>query len=626
MLRPYFYLFLNFLQNCLKYLKKLFLNPKYFFRVVSSLKSKESKRIFLSMFQPKEITPLIYQIWLEKYDITPEKHLVFKNITSSWHKPPLISIIMPVYNPNPKHLIEAIESVQKQVYPHWQLCIADDASSENSNIKDILRTYEKKDSRINVIFRSRNGHISAASNSALSLATGEFVALLDHDDVLHPLALWFVAETIVKNPNVGLIYTDHDKLSLDGKRCNPYFKCDFNLELMLAHNLVAHFSCYRLNLVNEIGGFREGFEGAQDYDLALRCIERLTSEQIIHIPRVLYHWRISNTSTSFTFKAKPYTTTAAIKSVSDFLKRNNLPGRVVPHPELEGMNRIQPQFSSVLPLVSIIIPTRDRVDLLKPCLDSIYSMTTYPSYEIIIVDNASKDPETKEFFTHLEQKGVNIIRDEGIFNYSRLNNLAAKEAKGELLCLLNNDTRIITPHWLEEMAFFAIKPDVGVVGAKLFYSNNRVQHGGVILGLGKHRIAGHSFTGISPKNPGYMGRAGLQQELSAVTGACQLVRKSVFWEVNGLDDSLAVTYNDVDLCLRIRHAGYRNIWTPFAQLYHVGSASRGRDSTHEKFSRFQQEIEFMRQRWGELLLKDPFYSPNLSLENDYTFAYPPRSF
>ncbi|WP_330202137.1 glycosyltransferase family 2 protein [Cyanobacterium sp. Dongsha4] len=578
------------------------------------------------MFQPKEITPLIYHIWLKKYDIKSKDYPVFKSITSSWHKPPLISIIMPVYNPDPKHLIEAIESVKKQVYPHWQLCIADDASSETSEIKDIISSYEKNDSRIKVIFRSRNGHISAASNSALSLATGEFVALLDHDDVLNPLALWFVAEAIIKNPNVGLIYTDHDKLSLNGKHCEPYFKCDFNLELMLAHNLVAHLSCYRLNLVNEIGGFREGFEGAQDYDLALRCIERLAPEQIIHIPRVLYHWRMSNTSTSFSPKTKPYAATAGIKSVSDYLKRNNLPGIVVPHPELEGMNRIEPQFSSSLPLVSIIIPTRDRVDLLKPCLDSIYSMTTYPSYEIIIVDNGSKDPEIKEFFTHLEQKGVNIIRDEGIFNYSRLNNLAAKEANGELLCLLNNDTQIITPHWLEEMAFFAIKSDVGVVGAKLFYTNDKVQHGGVVLGLGKHRIAGHSFTGISPKNPGYMGRAGLQQELSAVTGACQLVRKSVFWEVNGLDDSLAVNYNDVDLCLRIRHAGYRNIWTPFAQLYHMGSASRGRDSTHEKFFRFQQEIEFMRQRWGELLLKDPFYSPNLSLENDYTFAYPPRSF
>ncbi|WP_158505868.1 glycosyltransferase family 2 protein [Geminocystis sp. NIES-3708] len=585
-----------------------------------------SKSIFLFMFQPREITPLMYQIWLQKYNIKSKDYPVFKNISSSWHKPPLISIIMPVYNPDRKHLIEAIKSVQKQVYPHWQLCIADDASSETSGIKDILRAYEQKDYRIKVTFRSCNGHISAASNSALSLATGEFVALLDHDDVLHPLALWFVAESIVKNPNVGLIYSDHDKLSFDGKRYDPYFKCDFNLELMFTHNLVAHFSCYRLNLVNEIGGLREGFEGAQDYDLALRCIELLAADQIIHIPYVLYHWRMSNTSTSFTLKAKPYAATAAIKSVSDYLKRNNLPGRVVPHPELEGMNRIEPEFSSSsLPLVSIIIPTRNRLDLLKPCLDSIYSMTTYPSYEIIIVDNASTDPETKEFLTHLEQKGVNIIRDEGIFNYSRLNNLAAKEANGDLLCLLNNDTQIITPHWLEEMVFFAIKSDVGVVGAKLFYLDNRIEHCGVILGLSIHGIAGHSFDSLLPEEPGYMGRAKLQQEISAVTGACQLVRKSVFWGVNGLDESLAVNYNDIDFCLRVRRAGYRNILTPFAQLYHVRSASRGQDSTPEKFSRFEQEIEFMQQRWGYLLLKDPFYSSNLSLENDYTLAFPPRN-
>ncbi|WP_330203645.1 glycosyltransferase family 2 protein [Cyanobacterium sp. Dongsha4] len=582
------------------------------------------KGFFIWLFDYGDMPQKWYDIWLDKYEIKAKDYPYYKNKINSWNQTPLISIIMPVYNTNNVHLKEAIESIRQQVYPYWQLCIADDASSEDSGVKDILRHYEEVDSRINVVFRTTNGHISAASNSALDLAKGEFVALMDHDDMLHPLALWFLADSIIKNPQVGLIYTDHDKLSFTGRRCNPYFKCDFNHEIMLAHNLVAHLSCYRLSLLTEIGGFRQGFEGSQDYDLALRCIERLPREHIIHIPFVLYHWRKTPNSTSSDPLAKPYAFNSALKSVSDYLKRNDIPGKLDAHPKIIGAHRLKPEFSKPHPLVSIIIPTRDRVDLLKPCIDSIWSLTTYSNYEIIIVDNGSIETETLNFFEKIQKKGIRIIRDERAFNYSRLNNLAVKEANGTLICLLNNDIEIISPDWLEEMVFFAQQSDVGVVGAKLWYPNNKLQHGGVILGLGLHGRAGHAFVGLSRDAVGYMGRASIQQELSAVTGACQVVRKKVFEEVNGLDESLPVGFNDIDFCLRVRKAGYRNIWTPFAEMYHHQSASRGTDKTVDKIKRFLQESELLNQRWGNLLLNDPCYSPNLSLKISYYLASPPR--
>ncbi len=568
------------------------------------------------------MTPSEYAEWIIHFEPGPESFPRFREIAAAWDSPPLISVVMPTYNTDPALLEAAIGSVHEQVYPHWQLCIADDAS-DAPQVRNLLLQHAARDQRIQVVFRAINGHISAASNSALALAEGDFVALLDHDDVLHPLALWFLAQTILENPTSGLIYSDEDKLSIDGKRHDPYFKCEFNHELLLAQNMISHLGCYRRSLFTEIGGFREGFEGSQDYDLALRAIDHLTPEQIVHIPRVLYHWRVIPESTASSTDAKPYALDAARRALTEHLQRRRLDARVVPAPEVPFMNRVQFALPSPAPLVSIIIPTRDRADLLRICLDSIRSLSTYPNYEIIVIDNGSVEPETLSLLGDLRESGGRVLRDDSPFNYSRLNNRAAGEAAGSVLCLMNNDIEIITHGWLEEMVSFAMQDGIGAVGARLWYPDNTLQHAGVILGMGG--IAGHSFRLLPRGMPGYFARAALHQSLSAVTGACLVIRKTVFDEVGGLDEGLAIAFNDVDFCLRVRQAGYRNVWTPYAEMYHHESASRGEDTAPDKQARFASEIALMRDRWGDELDSDPAYSPNLTLAaNDFGLAWPPR--
>ena len=535
---------------------------------------------------------------------------------AAFSRRPLISVIMPVYNTKPEWLRQAIESVCNQIYPHWELCIADDASTERSVI-ELLKKYHKTDLRIKVVYHEKNANIVAASNSALALATGAFVAFLDHDDRLPQDALYWVAEAINRNPEARLLYSDWDGIDENGVRHLGYFKPDFNYELLLAQNYVSQLGVYCRELVCGLGGFRKDYDGSQDWDLALRAVAAIRRNQVVHIPRILYHWR--QHSSSISKASSEMCAAAGRRAVAEHLQLVG-GGSVETAPGCVGFNRIKFPLPTTLPLVSIIICTRDQLSLLSVALESIRSLSTYPNYEIVIIDNGSEDRNTILYLKSLALKnGIRVIRDDSPFNYSRLNNAGVAHSKGELVCLLNNDIEVITPDWLEEMVSFAIKPDVGAVGARLWYPDGTLQHGGVIVGFGG--VAGHYHLRLPRGKNGYFGRAVLQQELSAVTGACLMVRRGVFEEVGGLEEKLQVAFNDVDFCLRLRAAGYRNIWTPFAELTHHESASRGYEDNPEKIKRFNAEMDFMKLRWGKTLEQDPFHSPNLSAT---AAAYPIR--
>lgn len=563
-----------------------------------------------------------YAAWVRMVD-TPSRRDIRHHRTeaASFRLQPTISIVMPVFDPNPRILDAAIRSVLHQSYSHWELCIADDASS-NPAVATVLRRHATADPRIKLHFRAARGNISAASNTALTMATGEYVALFDHDDLLPPLALHWVVKAINRRPDAKVLYSDEDKVDERGQRFDPYFKSDFNHPLLLAQNMISHLGVYRRDLVESVGRFRVGFEGAQDHDLALRCVAEVSREEIVHIPRILYHWRAIPGSTALAATEKPNAAIAAQRAVTEHVRRFDGGATVEPAPESPMHLRIRHSVPSPAPLVSIVICTRDHESLLRTAIESICGKTTYPNYEIVVLDNGSRDTATLGYLAALSKRpGITVIRDNSPFNYSRLNNTAVRHTRGQVLCLLNNDIEVLTPDWIEEMVSFAVQPDVGAVGARLWYPDGTLQHGGVIIGIGS--VAGHSHPRLTRKQTGYFNRGVLQQELSAVTGACLMVRRDVFDEVNGLDEQIAVAFNDVDMCLRIRAAGYRNIWTPFAELIHHESASRGYEDNPEKIARFQQEVRFMRERWGSVLHSDPYYNPNLSTRTgDFSLKTP----
>lgn len=574
--------------------------------------------------RPTAAARVAYDTWVELYDAsTPERLEAERAAIGDLVKKPLFSIIMPAYNTPEKWLRKCVESVKAQVYPHWELCIANDASPA-PHVRRVLDELAAGDSRIKVVHREANGHISAASNSAIEVATGEWLVLLDHDDELHPLALSEVAKEINEHPDWRLIYSDEDKIDERGRRYDPYMKPDWNYDLFLSHNCISHLGVYDAALVREVGGFQKGLEGSQDWDLALRCVERLTSKQVGHIPKVLYHWRAIVGSTALAPQEKDYAHDAGMRAIAAHLERIGSKARVQDIPGQRGNYRMVYPLPSPAPKVSIIIPTRDKVGLLRACIESVSSLTTYPDYEIIIVDNQSEEAETLAYFRELESNPrVRVLPYDKPFNYSEINNYAVSEAKGSVICLLNNDITVITPGWLEEMVGHALRPDVGAVGAILYYPNNTIQHAGVILGA--HGVAAHAYSGQARGYPGHMSRARLTQSMSAVTAACLVVRRDTFERVEGFDPALQVAFNDVDLCLRIGRLGLRNIWTPFAELYHHESASRGYEDTREKAERFNAEMIYMRSRWGETLRDDPSYSPNFSIDDElFELSFPPR--
>jgi glycosyltransferase involved in cell wall biosynthesis len=565
-----------------------------------------------------------YRTWVALYDTLTKADLEeMRRQSKQISYRPLISVVMPTYNTPAELLQEAIESVLAQTYDNWELCVADDCSTE-PHVRAILEECRQRDSRIKVVYRERNGHISHASNSALELATGEWVALLDHDDALRPHALFCVADAINRHPDARLIYSDEDKIDLAGRRHDPYFKCDWNPDLFLSHNLITHLGVYRADLLAEVGGFRPGFEGAQDYDLALRCVERLEPEQIHHIPHVLYHWRVVPGSTAIAPEEKPYAMLAGERALSEHFARLKMDA--TPH-LIRHAYRIDYALPEEPPLVSIIIPTRNAKDLVEQCVASIKRRTHYPNYEILLVDNNSDDPASLASFKRLEEQGdVRIIRDERPFNFSALNNNAVKHAQGSVVALVNNDIEVISLDWLSRMVALALRPGTGAVGAKLLFPNDTLQHGGIVMGLGG--LAAHAHSLLPRTAPGYAGRAGLAQNFAAVTAACLVVRRDHYEAVGGLNETdLTVAYNDVDFCLKLtRQLGLRNVWTPFAELYHYESATRGYETTPEKQTRFNAEKAWMLRTWKEVIDYDPAYSPNLTLDRaDFGLAFPPRA-
>jgi glycosyltransferase involved in cell wall biosynthesis len=564
-----------------------------------------------------------YSKWVRRYDtLTPELREKITQRVAAMKDRPLISVVMPTYNPNPAWLREAIESVRAQIYPHWELCIADDASP-SAEVREILKSYSETDPRIKVVFRPKNGHISAASNSALELVSGPWVALMDHDDLLPAHALFWVADCISEHPDVKLIYSDEDKVDEGGHRFGPYFKSDWNVDLFRSQNMFSHLGVLSTELMRSVDGFRVGLEGSQDWDLVLRCMERIEPGQIRHIPRVLYHWRVHVDSTARSMNAKPYAALAGERSLNEHFERTGVRATAE---HLDFGYRVHYALPDVLPLVSVIIPTRNALQLTRQCVASILAKTSYSNYEIIIVDNGSDDPDTLAWFKRVaaEKSNVRVLRDDRDFNYAALNNGAVAVARGELVALVNNDIEVITPEWLSEMVSLALQPGVGAVGARLWFPNKTLQHAGVILGVGG--IAAHSHRRMPAGREGYAGRAALIQSLSAVTAACLVIQKSHYLQVGGLDEvHLKESFNDIDFCLRLREAGLRNVWTPYAELFHYESATRAKDVSPQKQAQFQEEAAYMHKRWGDLIQNDPAYSPNLMLaREDFSYAWPPR--
>ncbi|CAK6697401.1 hypothetical protein MNNICLKF_02237 [Synechococcus sp. CBW1107] len=576
-----------------------------------------------ALSDPSRFTPDAYRSWLAEFQApTPQEREAMQAWAAQLADPPRIAVVMPVFDPRPDWLREAIESVRGQLYPHWQLCIADDCST-NPDIRELLESAAQSDERIHVVFRERNGHISASSNSALELVEAPWMALLDHDDLLTEDALTWVARSILEQPSVRMLYSDEDKIGADGLARDPFFKADWNPVLMEGQNAVCHLGVYSTELVRAVGGFREGFEGAQDHDLTLRCSRQLNRDQIAHIPRILYHWRLHAESTASGLEAKPYCNTAAQRAVAEHLQCLQVSATQVDCLEAG----LQPRFAVPVPIpsVSVIIPTRNGLDVLRPCLLSLLSKTDYPNLELLVVDNGSDDPATLAFLADLESEGrIRVLLDPSPFNYSSLNNNAVNQARGEWICLMNNDIEVIQSDWLVQMLAYGRRPGVGAVGARLLYPDRRIQHGGVLLGIGG--VAGHAHHGLAHDDLGYYCRAQLAQEISAVTAACLLVSKDHYQAVGGLDaEHLSVAFNDVDFCLKLGEMGLRNIYAPTAVLLHHESVSRGYEDTPAKQARFAKEVAWMQERWQHRLTADPAYNPNLTLHGEpFHIARPPR--
>ena len=559
-----------------------------------------------------------YERWMGEHRVRPSDVKRMRELVPFLALRPTFSVLMPVYETPEEYLRAALDSVLAQSYPDWELCVADDAS-QAPHVRAVLEEYAAADDRIKLVFRETNGHIAATSNSALALATGEFVALLDHDDLLSPDALFENALAINAQPGVDVIYSDEDKIDEDGRRRDPYFKPDFSPESLLARNYVSHLGVYRRSLLERLGGFRLGFEGSQDYDLILRATE--VTDRVAHVPRVLYHWRSHSASTAEARDQKGYAYDAAVRALEEALQRRGEPGRIETDDRTPGIYTVR--YAITRPgRVSVIVPTRDHGADVDLCLTSLFERSKYPDLEVILLDNGSTDPESLRAFgrwLEREPERAKLVPYDVPFNFSRINNHAVEHATGTYLLFLNNDTELIAADSVEAMVEQAQRPRIGAVGAKLLYDDGTVQHGGVVIGLGG--VAGHSHKHYRGDAPGYFYTLQTVTNYSAVTAACLMMRREVFDEAGGFDEQLSIAFNDVDLCLRVRAAGYRNVYVPHAVLYHHESKSRGYEDTADKMARFLGEQRIMQTRWRTGDVPDPYYNPNLTLmTEDYAIG------
>ena len=566
-----------------------------------------------------------YDEWVVRFDTlsATDRQRIGAHI-ARMANPPKISVLVPLYNTPEAFLRKCVESVQGQIYPNWELCLVDDAST-SPHVARLSEQYAKADKRIKFASHTVNRHIAAATNSALEMASGTFVALLDHDDELSAHALYMVAAELDINPELDLIFTDEDKIDEHGRRFEPWFKSDWNYDLMLSQNAVVHLAVYRRSILHQIGGFRSAFNGSQDYDVTLRFSERTNPSRIRHIPFILYHWRAISGSVALASTEKIYPYEAAARAIQEHLDRSMRNARVTMEEHL-GYYRVRWTLPENLPRVTIIIPTKDKVELLRVAIESILKLTDYANFEILVVNNRSEEAETIQYFRYLEELGnVRVVDYDKPYSFAALNNWASTLTDSPILAFLNNDIEVITPEWLTEMVSHALRTEVGAVGAKLFYPNETIQHAGVVVGIGG--LAGHPHLGQPRESLGYFGRAACTQQFSAVTAACMVMRREVFLQIKGFDEeNSAIAFNDVDIGLRLCTAGFSVVWSPHAQLYHHESASLGLPTGDDRRLQFFTECSNFKRIWAEVIENDPFYNPNLTITGgDFTPANPPRA-
>ncbi|MEW9991025.1 glycosyltransferase [Clostridium butyricum] len=593
-------------------IKKIFKLNQYthmFCKVLKCFIKNGPKITFLKIKQ-KLNNESVFNDYVKQHFLTDEEYNIEKN--RKFEKQIKFSILVPLYNTPKQFLCEMIESCINQTYSNWELCLADGSDIEHKYVGNVVKQYVNKDSRIKYKILQNNGGISENTNQCISMASGEYIALFDHDDLLHNAAL-FEYMKVIEEKNADFIYSDE---AIFGKNLKDiqeiHFKPDFAVDNLRTYNYICHFTVFKKSLLDKVGLFRKEFDGSQDHDMIFRLTEK--AENIVHVPKVLYYWRRHANSTAQDINSKSYAINNGIKAVNEHLKRCNIDGFAQSSEEFPTIYRLTYKIMSN-PKISILIPNKDNIKVLRICIDSIINKSTYKNYEIIVIENNSTEKETFNYYQTLEKyKNIKIVRYEskGEFNYSAINNYGVKYASGEHLLFLNNDIEVISENWLQEMLMYSQREDIGAVGAKLYYENETIQHAGVIIGIGG--FAGHSHRHIDRRCGGYFSRCKIQQNLSAVTAACLMMRKNVFEEINGFDESFKVALNDVDLCLRIRKLSYLIAWTPYAELYHYESISRGYEDTPEKKKRFEGEVEKFQDRWkNELEQGDPYYNPNLTL-------------
>lgn len=555
-------------------------------------------------FEPEEVP---YGPWYRAY--IPTEETLETQRKQKFDYSPLISIAVPAYQTPVEFLRQMIESLIVQTYSNWELCIVN-ASPDNEEMQKVLAEYSAGDSRVRFCNLKENLGIAENTNRAFAMAKGEFVGLLDHDDLLAPNALYEIVKILQDHPQADALYTDEDKVTTElDEHFQPHLKPDFNLDLLRSNNYICHFFVVRKSIVEKAGGFRKEFDGAQDYDFIFRCTEN--AGEVLHVPEILYHWRTHKASTADNPASKMYAFEAGKRAIEAHLERTGTKGEVS-HTQDLGFYRVKYPVQGK-PLVSVIIPNKDEKETLQTCLEMLEKNTGYQNFEIIIVENNSTTDEIFRYYKELSgNRKIHLLRWGKEFNYSAINNFATAHAKGEYLLFLNNDVKSINPDWLEEMLGVCQRPEVGGVGAKLIYPDNTIQHAGCVIGMGG--IAGHMFVDMPADRTGYLHKASLLQDMSAVTAACLLMKKEVFEQAGGFTEELAVAFNDVDLCLKVRKNGYLIVYDPYAKLYHMESKTRGAEDSKEKVRRFQTEIEYMRCHWIDILKNgDPCYNKNLSL-------------